>query len=65
MKLIYILILSITLIETKLNAKEEILESSVNNEVRKLENKNRDIFRNPIQTLSFFRIRPDETVLEI
>ena len=65
MKLIYILILSITLIETKLYAKEEILESSVNNEVRKLENKNRDIFRNPIQTLSFFGIRPDDTVLEI
>lgn len=65
MKFFYILILVIFFLENKLIADEVSLKRSVNNEARKLENSNRDIFRNPLQTLLFFGIKPGDTVLEI
>ena len=44
---------------------EEKLKSSVNSEHRSKENKARDSFRNPVETLSFFGLKPDMNVVEI
>lgn len=44
---------------------DEIVKNSVDNVNRNSENKKRDIYRNPKETLIFFGIKPDMDVLEI
>ena len=41
------------------------LEQSVNSEDRSLDNKARDTYRHPYETLSFFGIKPQMTVVEL
>lgn len=43
----------------------ETIEEAVSSNYRTTENKNRDIFRHPVETLKFFGLTPDSTVLEI
>ncbi|MEM9809606.1 MAG: hypothetical protein AAF788_00100 [Pseudomonadota bacterium] len=41
------------------------LEAAVASDIRTAENKQRDAFRNPVETLAFFGVEPDDTVVEI
>lgn len=54
--------------EEKPKAKADLpttVEQAVNSDFRTEENKKRDIYRHPVETLNFFGIKPDMTVVEI
>ncbi|MBH43256.1 MAG: methyltransferase [Rickettsiales bacterium] len=53
------------LFPVNLISEDKILSLSVNNEFRKESHKKRDIYRNPLETLTFFGIKKHFTVLEI
>ena len=44
---------------------DDSLKDAVNNELRGTENINRDKYRNPYETLSFFEISKEKKVLEV
>lgn len=44
---------------------ETTLDSVVKSEHRSVENKARDAYRHPIETLEFFEVRPNQTIVEI
>lgn len=48
-----------------LQADEAALKNAVEHPIRSTANKARDIYRNPVATLSFFEVKPTSTVVEI
>ena len=62
--IIIITFLTITL-ENNNSLSDDVLKSSISNKFRSFENKQRDIYRNPYETLSFFEINRNKKILEI
>jgi len=61
----FIAMTSIAIRAEEMPVQDERLKEVVAGDHRSEENKARDKFRNPVETLSFFGIRPDMTVVEI
>ncbi|MBL1141181.1 MAG: class I SAM-dependent methyltransferase [Proteobacteria bacterium] len=66
MKLIKLLLISLLFINIgTVSAADDFIEKAVAAEHRSAENKARDIYRHPAETLSFFGLQPELKVLEI
>ena len=60
-----LIICFLTIILTISNLQSHDLKESVESEIRSPENVLRDVYRNPYETLKFFRISPEMTVVEL
>lgn len=58
-------LLALSCSHTDKGSTKDKLRAAVNSDHRSMENKARDRFRNPVETLSFFGLKPDMTVVEI
>ena len=63
--LLYSLILTTLLFFNKIDANTDLIREAVENPHRKEENKKRDVYRNPYETLNFFGLDRSKKVLEI
>ncbi len=63
--LLYSLIFTTLLFFNKIDANNDLLREAVENPNRKEENKQRDVYRNPYETLNFFGLDRSKKVLEI
>ena len=63
--LLYSFILSSLLFFDKIDANTDLIREAVANPSRKEENKKRDVYRNPYETLKFFELDRSKRVLEI
>ena len=63
--LLYSLILTIFLFFDKIEANTDLIREAVDNPHRKEENKKRDVYRNPYETLKFFELDRSKKILEI
>ena len=63
--LLYSFILSTLLFFNKSDANTDLIREAVDNPHRKEENKERDVYRNPYETLNFFELDRSKKVLEI
>ena len=63
--LLYSLILTTLLFFNKIDANTDLIREAVDNPHRKEENKERDVYRNPYETLNFFELDRSKKVLEI
>ena len=61
----YSLILTTLLFFNKIEANTDLIREAVDNPHRKEENKERDVYRNPYETLNFFELDRSKKVLEI
>jgi len=63
--LLYSLVFTFLFFLNKIDANADLIKDAVDNPHRKEENKKRDIYRNPYETLNFFGLDKSKKVLEI